>query len=653
RKLNFVVIGLLVAALTVSMLLNFNLLRTDAPTVSDASIAVLPFTASGGNEDHVAFADGVHDDLLTMLSSVGDMKVISKSSVMGFRSSNKNAREIARQLGVATLLQGSIQRAGDNVRVNVQLIDAQTDTSIWAKQYDERLTLENIFDIQSKISKAIASALRTELTEEQEQRMAARPTDSLEARSKYLAGKKALEKRGLGNLREARRFFEEAIELDPNYAQAHVGLAAAVDLIYVNHFAMSKEESFEISNRHIEIALDLDDQDPMAYAVRGLMRRTASNDDRLNPEFKLAEADFNKALDLNPNHIQALQWYGGMLFADQQFEAARNVYEHAIELDPLAIVPRQNMFNLLSVLGENETAVRLALETIQLIPDYNLSYQFLSDHLTAFGRLDEAMAWAIESVDRDSDPTAWVNFVPLLRELEQIEQLDSIIKGMPEDHPLYQVFKTFEAYVLGNTELALGRFEAMLEFMDDPPDFLPSVTASLAFELGDCEKVTRYMSEKWPELYQEQPLIRIRNIGEVPRIAYCLKEDGQVERAESLLSAALVELRSLPRLGTAGYGVMDAEVYMVMGEPTQSLAILEEAVASGFRSGYRYSGYKLQDNPILKPINTEPRFVELVEFIDSDIERMRGNVKTAEQTEDWTNLLSMVRESPIRPTASP
>ena len=265
----------------------------------------------------------------------------------------------------------------------MQLIDAQTDEHLWAKTYDEELTAQNIFEIQSKISSAIAEALRATLTPQDQKRLAVGPTENLEAFTSFMAGKSALYARGLDNIKQARAHFENAIELDPNYAKAHAGLAAAIHLLWSNHFAISREEALALANESIETALSLSEDDPGIYAVLGLIRRGEAIDDHLKPSFSEAEAAFKKALELNPNQVQALMWYGGMLAGDEQYAAAKLLFERAMELDPLARIPRDNMLGLLSRLSKDQEAVDLALDTIEFLPDYAASYHFLSRHLLA------------------------------------------------------------------------------------------------------------------------------------------------------------------------------------------------------------------------------------------------------------------------------
>ena len=208
RKLDFSIIGLLVLALSVSVFLNIR--GGDQPSDDESingrhSIAVLPFTSRSNDPDNVLFTDGIHDDLLTTLAKIGSMKVISRTSVMEYRDTTKNLKEIGAELGVANVMEGAVQRFGNNVRINVQLIDANTDEHLWAETYDRELTTKNLFAIQSEISNEIATALKTTLTPEEQTRISAVRTENLEAYNLYLTARNHMAQRRLDDLKIARQ----------------------------------------------------------------------------------------------------------------------------------------------------------------------------------------------------------------------------------------------------------------------------------------------------------------------------------------------------------------------------------------------------------------------------------------------------------------
>src|SRR5213082_2468488 len=192
--------------------------RTRAFTPMERSIAVLPFENLSSDKENAYFVEGIQDEILTRLSKIADLKVISRTSTQHYKSAPENLREIAKQLGVAHILEGSVQKSADAVRVNVQLIKAATDSHLWSDTFDRKLT--DIFLVESDVAKAIADTLKAKLTGAEEQLIAARPTSDLTAYELYLKGRVLWGKRGGDNIRQAIGFYEQAIVRDPNYAPA-------------------------------------------------------------------------------------------------------------------------------------------------------------------------------------------------------------------------------------------------------------------------------------------------------------------------------------------------------------------------------------------------------------------------------------------------
>ena len=211
---NYAIIGLLVIALGVSITFNVTGIRNSAdPSAAQImayrqSIAVLPFSSRSVAGGNALFADGVHDDLLTKLANFGALKVISRTSVMEYRGTTKNLRQIGDELGVDTLLEGTVQRVGENVRINVQLIDAETDEHLWAKIYDRLVTDENLFSVQSEVSGQIAAALHSALIPTAEITAVSVPTENLRAYSLYQTGRDRLAELRLESIKDERQQFE-------------------------------------------------------------------------------------------------------------------------------------------------------------------------------------------------------------------------------------------------------------------------------------------------------------------------------------------------------------------------------------------------------------------------------------------------------------
>jgi TolB-like protein/DNA-binding winged helix-turn-helix (wHTH) protein/Tfp pilus assembly protein PilF len=293
----------------------------------DKSLAILPFENRSSSEEDQFFTDGMHDELLAAIAKIGSMKVISRTSVMEYRDTTKKIPQIAQELGVEHILEGGIQRSGNQVRINVQLIDAASDEHLWAEIYDRKLTAANLFAVQSEITRKIADALQAELSTGEQLRIDARPSDNLQAYELYLRGRYLWQRRGEQNIRHAITLFEQATELDPQFARAWSSLAATRFTLPVYSDA-PRSEQYPLAVSAAQKALAQDDSLAEAYAVLGGLA---------DEDGKWAEAEtlFFLAIANEPMDSTAHLWYGEHLLKvgrlDDALEAALITYQ----LDPL------------------------------------------------------------------------------------------------------------------------------------------------------------------------------------------------------------------------------------------------------------------------------------------------------------------------------
>ena len=231
KKLNHIVIFLLSLSVLFLVLDNYVFREEVMPDPDVAyrqTVAVVPFQNRSAAEENAEFlADGIHDELLTRLAQISELRVISRTSVMEYRDTTKNLVQIGEELGAGSILEGGVQRAGNDIRVNVQLIDARTDDHIWADSFDRELNAENVFAIQSEIAAAIADALEANLSDFEQERLEVVPTLSLDALERYFAGRRLLGERTADSLRQAIVELEAAVARDPEFASAWAGIAEA------------------------------------------------------------------------------------------------------------------------------------------------------------------------------------------------------------------------------------------------------------------------------------------------------------------------------------------------------------------------------------------------------------------------------------------
>jgi TolB-like protein/Tfp pilus assembly protein PilF len=350
--------------------------------VPEKSIAVLPFENLSRDPDNAYFTEGIQEEILTRLAKIAELKVISRTSTQRFKSAPNNLREISQQLGVANILEGSVQKAADQVRVSVQLISAQNDSHLWAETYDRKLT--DIFAVESDIAKTVAETLRVKLTGSAEKVLASKPTEDPEAHQLYLKGRYFWNRRTEENLNKAIACFQQAIEKDPSYALAYAGLADCYGVMpyYVNRPPKDEIERGKAAARR---AIALDDSLGEAHtALASLLMNDL--------QFAAAEAEFRRALVLNPNYATAHQWYGDCLYSMGRFNEALTEVQRAHELDPLSLVINCVYAAILDAAGHHDEALKQVRSVIELDPNFTFAYWVRGQIFENHGELDKAVA---------------------------------------------------------------------------------------------------------------------------------------------------------------------------------------------------------------------------------------------------------------------
>ncbi len=265
---------------------------------NEKSIAVLPFANRSNQDDDLFFTDGIHDDLLTQLAKIHDLTVISRTSVMEYRDTRKNLKEIGAELNVGTILEGGIQKVGNRVRINAQLIEVATDKHLWAETFDRELTAENIFDIQSEISRKIVEAIAVELTPEEERQLSEIPTQNLAAYEAYLRAREIIYTSNYSRSQEAaaQPWLEKAIALDPEYAEAHAELADILGQAYWR--GIDTSEAFLAKYRStIDRALELNPNSSSA------LRASANYYYRVENDYRRSLVLLRQALENAPGDV--------------------------------------------------------------------------------------------------------------------------------------------------------------------------------------------------------------------------------------------------------------------------------------------------------------------------------------------------------------
>jgi TolB-like protein/Flp pilus assembly protein TadD len=458
RKLDFTIIFVLVVALGYFAYDKFILRTGEAPpdTVvavessatpepepeptrtlpTDRSIAVLPFENRSMNEEDKYFTSGIHDDLLTQLAQISSLRVISRTSVAQFEDTDKSVLEIAELLNVATILEGGVQRAGNQVRINLQLIDAATDAHLWAQTYDRELTANNIFVIQSEIATAVTQAMRATLTPDEVSRIAEVPTDNMEALEEFFKGRAEMDTRTLPAIESARMRFERARTLDPDFAQAYAGETQAILLLSdrgTSYGDIPSAETIRLGRPLMEKAYELAPNDPMVLAVYGLLERQA-DDPALSTEY------YDRSLAIDPNNGEVLNWKRMNLFLLGRNSEALGLAMQMVEADPMSMI---TLFNGIATIASFDDGhpdlVAELLDRMEVInPARALDTRAWVEE--ANGRLSGAARYYFASVELSPQSTSTLsNLGELLARLGLYAEAANVDPEAPEYNAFYQM----------------------------------------------------------------------------------------------------------------------------------------------------------------------------------------------------------------------
>ena len=325
------------------------------------SIAVLPFANRSADDSDIYFTDGIHDDLLTQLSKIEAFSVISRTSVMEYRDTPKNLKQIAKELNVANIMEGSVQRAGDRVRINVQLIDAFTDEHRWAEIYDRELTTGNLFDIQTEIAKAIAAALQAKLTDTELASVAEVPTDNVAAYDLYLQARRILQTSISSRIQTSIDLYQESLALDPRFKYAWVGLARA----YMNDYWSlgGDPASRDLALEAIEHARSIDGDLAELYLAEGVYWYWGHLD------YERALYKLDKAIELMPGSDEAYMWKGYVSRRNGLWEQAVKSMQQSLKLNPRVHFTWHEFAYTLLYLHRYEEANRAIAQAREIDPD--------------------------------------------------------------------------------------------------------------------------------------------------------------------------------------------------------------------------------------------------------------------------------------------
>jgi TolB-like protein/tetratricopeptide (TPR) repeat protein len=554
-----------------------------------SSLAVLPFTNLARTPDTEPFVDGVHDDLLTQLSRIGALRVISRTSVQGYRETTKNIRTVAAELGVDFVLEGGVQRAGDEVRINVQLIDARTDEHVWAETYNRTLTVANVFAIQSEIAGAIAAAMHAQLTPEQQRMIAARPTESLDAYDRYQRGLAFFRRTLVGtDVRQAIGELEAAVRIDPAFADAWAWLAIARLTLAWDFGVTHEAAAAEAAIRRVEA---LAPGRMMTHVARGYYHYYGRR------EYDAALAAFARAAALSPDDPTVLLPTGWTLRRMGRWDDALEQYRAAFQRDP------RNWDNVLASMAESHLTLRRYADAersaelaISIAPELAAGYSHLAMvRLLADGDTAGA-AQAIERGARRTDLARIVFDFPALSRVLAAqfgERLRDVTSTSATDTA--SLLTQWLGQELTPAAFFLQKAQLLRALGDD-------AAARAHFDSARAVLEPRAARVPADVIWSQQSALQ-SGLG-VAYAALGRKQDA-IRNGREALDAVL-------RVGDAFIAPVRradlAEIYVVTGEHELALDELERLLGEPSR----VSAALLRVDPIWTPLHGHPRFQRLV-----------------------------------------
>lgn len=602
----------------------------------DPSIAVLPFDNRSDDPQDVWLTEGLHDEVLLELSRIPGLRVISRTSVLPYRYRELSVPDIASELDVGLVLEGAVQRIGNDLRLTLQLIDGMDDRHLWAGRFDQVVNADNLLEIQRRISQAVVDQLEIELLPPRREHTPLATEDGAAAYEAYLQGWQQLDMDAPQNIDQAIRHFEQALEKDPDFARAWVGLAEARLRQWRFRF-LHPDVAARLANDAIVRALTLEPDLPEAIAARAEYLWLAG-------DWQAAETEFRRAIRLKPNLARAYINYGFMLLQnlnDHRPTEAKELWRAAARLDPHSAMLRQHLAWTEFRLGNLAQAERMLREVLNENPDYPTAWFVLGELLAGTGdQAGAVMAYqqALEGnphimlanyglvealIDLEMDDEAWTALeiaraVPSAPELALRLEFKLLVQTGEARPDLEHARRLIEELIEKEAERASPFYEitafheATLELLEGRPENALEVMESFEPRLAE-EPGALPRDGFWRPLFCTQ--------------AHALVATGEVERGRILARWFLKQLELTPDAARRQH-VEPIVCNAVLGEADAALHILHQAAEHGIPAGWRF----LTSRPELKSLRADPRFAEIIATIRAEAARQRDRLELGQNT---------------------
>lgn len=573
----------------------------------DPGIAVLPFQDLSMEGDQGAFADALVDSILHMLAQIPDLRVVARTSSFAFKGKQADIEEIAARLRVTAVLEGSVQRASDRIRVTAQLVDDE-GAHIWSRVYEREAG--DLFDIQDDIAAAVSRELQFSLVP------TASPPGNLAAFEQIARGWNALRQDTFESAVDAQAFFERALELAPDSVDATIGLARAMAQEARLGGYGNDRPGFQRYEALIERAYEMAPDDPRAVKIRGDLAFTLGNREA-------AETLFRRATELGPSYVDAWTSLGRTLWRRGAFDEALDTLRVAHDLDPLSDMVNAMLADAYWSVGRAEEAMARLRENIERNPDFARYYDRMATYLSQIGQTGDAMRYI--QVPRRLDPDSgrrWFRACEFHNQLGDPDAAEACVDGLEAAHGMPDWVLYLRQQIAGlRGDWARSR-ELLLQLREQAPEMeLIPVLAAMSHASVDCDAALAPLEAAYPEFFADPPGLEPIYVMGAEFAVHCLQEVGRETQAEALLSAVekTVERMRLMRAPHYVSGLEGVVLLALQGRHDEALTAFERAVDSG----WRYYWWGLDQYPMLDPIREHPRFKAALERLREGVEAQR------------------------------
>ncbi|MFK7956079.1 MAG: tetratricopeptide repeat protein [Lysobacterales bacterium] len=575
------------------------------------SLAVLPFNNSSADKDQSYFSDGLADSLIHVLSQIDGLTVMARTSSFSFRGKGVDVQTIARELGVDTVLEGSVQSAGGQLRIIATLVDAADGGNLWSKQFDR--SSDNVFAIQDEISREVVAALKGGLLAQDSAEISERYEPSLEAYNALLRGREQLAMRTPESVKKAEAHFREALSFDPQYPRALVNLGDSL-IMQEEYGTAPLSDVIDEAEQLLRQALKLNPDLAEAYTSLAMLSTKRGLDD-------LSLSLFERAIELKPNFATAYHWQYIALRDLGKTEQAVDSINKAVALDPLSDVIQVNLIGALWITGKKQQSQKALLQAIENNPDFPGYYDSLAFQQYSQGNLSKAYQWTALAAKRFPGALSHRHRECfLLAHMADHERANQCIDGLHEINEQRAVSaRMLTALFFGDIEAVISTGERFISESDavsrDYERFLLSRAYLTAGRWRDAQSQIAAIHPELADVNTTQ--FNRNNVNIAVELGLIDAKLGNTAAAQTRLETALDFIQGQDRISGLAIGLEDARIHALLGNHELAMTALNDAITQGVRT---YSRWSLLYDPALTPLHQDPEYQRLVSVVEMDLQ---------------------------------